>query len=283
MGSFCKDHHYSYSSTTTNSKLKNENLKIELISHDRRNTITSILHKKFAYFLDIYKLNRIVASHPLNRVGDDKQSSYFMSLSNNFFLRKEPASATMNSPINNLDSSSSGLVSSKKDLKSFDYFLGSNNLFNYFYNSLFNSIKISTNLNHADNFEIKSHVNISNYKSSLLNTVSSQFLPTGHSRNNFIHNSRFINSQNSQEKYIKILNYYYMNNYQQNIIYLNNLILAIIILFVLFSVLILLEENDNFYNLSAISYLLLVTFNLIIIIFSHNLTKQFLVYNRSVY
>lgn len=85
----------------------------------------------------------------------------------------------------------------------------------------------------------------------------------------------------NQEKYISYLNYYYLSNYQQNIIYLNNLILAIIILFVLFSVLILLEENDSFYNLSAITYLLLITFNLIIIIFAHNLAKQFLVYNRT--
>ena len=82
----------------------------------------------------------------------------------------------------------------------------------------------------------------------------------------------------NQEKYVHYLNYYYQINYHQNIIYYNNLLLALIILFVLFSLLILLEENETFYNLSAITFLLLVTFNLIILIFSHNLTKQFLVH-----
>lgn len=79
----------------------------------------------------------------------------------------------------------------------------------------------------------------------------------------------------NQEKYISYLNYYYHINYQQNLIYYNYLILALIILFVLFSVLVLLEENDAYYTLSAITFLLLITFNLIIIIFSHNFAKQF--------
>jgi hypothetical protein len=84
----------------------------------------------------------------------------------------------------------------------------------------------------------------------------------------------------NQEKYINFLNYYYQINYHQNIIYYNNLLLALIILFVLFSLLVLLEENDTFYNLSAITFLLLITFNLIILIFSHNLTKQFLIHKH---
>ena len=87
-----------------------------------------------------------------------------------------------------------------------------------------------------------------------------------------------LNLKLNQEKYIHYLNYYYQINYHQNIIYYNNLLLALIILFVLFSLLILLEENETFYNLSAITFLLLITFNLIILIFSHNLTKQFLIH-----
>jgi hypothetical protein len=73
-----------------------------------------------------------------------------------------------------------------------------------------------------------------------------------------------------------LVDYYYQNNYHQSIIYYNNLILALIILFILFSVLILIEEDDSFYNISAISFILLVTFNLVIIIFSHNFAKHFL-------
>lgn len=60
----------------------------------------------------------------------------------------------------------------------------------------------------------------------------------------------------------------------KQIIYYNNLILAIVIFFIIFSVLILLEDNDPYYNLSTITFLLLLTFNLIILIFSHNLVKQ---------
>lgn len=80
----------------------------------------------------------------------------------------------------------------------------------------------------------------------------------------------------NQEKYLSYLNQFHQASNQHNIIYFNNLILGLIVLLVLFSVLILLEENDSFYNISAISFLLQVTFNLIIIIFSHNLAKQFL-------
>ena len=83
------------------------------------------------------------------------------------------------------------------------------------------------------------------------------------------------NFENTDETFNK-LNFYYQSSTHQSTIYFNNLILGFIILFILFSVLILLEENDSFYNLSAISFLLLVTFNLLIIIFSHNLAKQFL-------
>lgn len=91
-------------------------------------------------------------------------------------------------------------------------------------------------------------------------------------------NANKLNLNLNQEKYIHYLNYYYQINYHQNVIYYNNLLLALIILFVLFSLLILLEENETFYNLSAITFLLLITFNLIILIFSHNLTKQFLIH-----
>jgi hypothetical protein len=88
------------------------------------------------------------------------------------------------------------------------------------------------------------------------------------------------NPRVNQEKYLNFLNFYYQINYHQNIVYYNNLLLALIILFVLFSLLILLEENETFYNLSAITFLLLITFNLIILIFSHNLAKQFLVHKH---
>lgn len=64
----------------------------------------------------------------------------------------------------------------------------------------------------------------------------------------------------------------------KQIIYYNNLILAIVIFFILFSTLILLEDNDPYYNLSTITFLLLLAFNLIILIFSHNLVKQFFHY-----
>jgi hypothetical protein len=102
---------------------------------------------------------------------------------------------------------------------------------------------------------------IGNYKNLTLFTIN---------KNQYLHNS--------QDSLIHFLNYYYQNNYSQNLIYYNNLILAAIILFILFSVLVLLEENENSsYNLSAIAFLLLVTFNLILIILSHNLTKQFIV------
>lgn len=79
----------------------------------------------------------------------------------------------------------------------------------------------------------------------------------------------------NKESLIHFLNYYYQNSYQTSLIYYNNLILAVVVLFILFSILIILEENDSFYNLSALSFLLLVTFNLILIIFAHNLAKQF--------
>jgi hypothetical protein len=59
------------------------------------------------------------------------------------------------------------------------------------------------------------------------------------------------------------------------IIYYNNLILAIVVFFILVSVLILLEDNDTYSSLSGITFLLLFTFNLLILVVSHTLTKQF--------
>lgn len=72
--------------------------------------------------------------------------------------------------------------------------------------------------------------------------------------------------------------YSYQSNYvyNQSIIYYNNLILALITLFIIFTIVILLEDNDQYYNLSTVVFLLLVTFNLIVLIFAHNLAKQFL-------
>ena len=60
----------------------------------------------------------------------------------------------------------------------------------------------------------------------------------------------------------------------KQIIYYNNIIIAIVIFFVIFSVFIILEDNDPYNNISTITFLLL-TFNLIILIFSHNLVKHF--------
>ncbi len=86
-----------------------------------------------------------------------------------------------------------------------------------------------------------------------------------------------------QEKKINYINDYYLNNYHQSVIYYNNLILALIILFVLFSILVLLEEDETYYNLSAISFILLITFNLMLLIVAHNLTKQLLTDQNSFY
>ena len=69
--------------------------------------------------------------------------------------------------------------------------------------------------------------------------------------------------------------YYAEEKLHKQIIYYNNLILAIVIFFIIFSVLILLEDNDPYYNISTITFLLLLTFNLIILFLSHNLSKQF--------
>ncbi len=65
------------------------------------------------------------------------------------------------------------------------------------------------------------------------------------------------------------------NKIHSQIIYYNNLILAIVVFFILVSVLILLEDSDNYSSLSGIAFLLLFTFNLVILIVSHTLTKQF--------
>jgi hypothetical protein len=96
-------------------------------------------------------------------------------------------------------------------------------------------------------------------------------------------NSLLVKNFYNQDNLINFLHYYYQNNYNTSIIYYNNLLLAIIVLFVLFSILILLEENDSFYNISAISFLLFITFNLVVIIFSHNLTKQFVIQKNYFY
>lgn len=94
--------------------------------------------------------------------------------------------------------------------------------------------------------------------------------------NYFNFNRQVINNEDLK-KNLNYFNYYIQKSYHQNIIYYNNLILALVILVILFSILVILEENDTFYNLSAIAFLLLITFNLIILIFSHNLAKQFLI------
>ena len=95
----------------------------------------------------------------------------------------------------------------------------------------------------------------------------------------YLYNSNSVESDSSleQENKINYLNYYFLNNYHHSIVYYNNLILALVVLFILFSVLVLLEEDESYYNLSAISFILLITFNLMLLIFSHNLAKQFLI------
>ncbi len=94
--------------------------------------------------------------------------------------------------------------------------------------------------------------------------------------NHFNFNPQILSNEDLR-KNLNQLNYYIQKSYHQNIIYYNNLILALVVLVVLFSILVILEENDTFYNLSAIAFLLLITFNLIILIFSHNLARQFLI------
>jgi hypothetical protein len=124
--------------------------------------------------------------------------------------------------------------------------------------------------------------NLNVIKSSIDNQqqqIQSQLPTVDHSslENRQNSNSLLVKNYYNQDNLINFLHYYYQNNYTTSIIYYNNLLLAIIILFVLFSILILLEENDSFYNISAISFLLFITFNLVLIIFSHNLTKQFVI------
>ena len=94
--------------------------------------------------------------------------------------------------------------------------------------------------------------------------------------NHFNFNPQLLSNEDLR-KNLNQINYFIQKNYHQNIIYYNNLILALVILVVLFSILCILEENDTFYNLSAIAFLLLITFNLIILICSHNLARQFLI------
>jgi hypothetical protein len=242
-------------------------LRFELISNEKRNTITSIIQKKLNFFIDIYRINRITSGHHHH--------------ANNELLKKQIASSTSTTTTTStspaLDSnsitppllaepSSTQLLGPRKILNS--YFLVENkNIFSYYYQNLFN-IKLTS-------LSLKTFTDTSNNRpcsSSCGSASTTRHIPTQHSLNTFNPN---------HDRFFSYLNYYYLNTYQQNIIYFNNLCLAIIILFVLFSVLILLEDNDSFANLSAITYLLLITFNLIIIIFSHNLAKQFLVYNRS--
>ena len=251
MDCFHRDHMIKSSSTSSSS-----NIRFELISNEKRNSITSIIQKKLSYFLSIYKINPIATGHHSD------------------LLKKQISSTTATVEVNSIAPSTSSVSSPSVGRPSklvSNYFLFENkNIFSYYYQSFldvkFTSLNVNTNNKHL----------YSNSKSGLYKVFSAnnkQYQSTSIS----VHNGPSTN----QERYLSYLNYYYLNTYQQNIIYLNNLILAIIILFVLFSVLILLEENDSFYNLSAITYLLLITFNLIIIIFSHNLAKQLLVYNRS--
>ncbi len=98
-------------------------------------------------------------------------------------------------------------------------------------------------------------------------------------------NSNFVEYDKSlnPEKNINYLNYYYLNNYHQSVIYYNNLVLALVFLFVLFSILVLLEEDETYYNLSAISFILLITFNLMLLIVAHNLAKQLFTDQNSFY
>ena len=86
--------------------------------------------------------------------------------------------------------------------------------------------------------------------------------------------------------------YYYLQtlNIHENIVYYNNLILGLIVLFLLFSLLVLFEENafsgafsnnnDNeessVYSWSTITFVLLNTFVFILIVFTHNFFKQFI-------
>lgn len=125
------------------------------------------------------------------------------------------------------------------------------------------------------------------YNPTLVDSLDIQKSASPPPHRNYLRNKRFqyLYSSNSvepdlaveQENKINYLNYYFLNNYHHSIVYYNNLILALVILFILFSVLVLLEEDESYYNLSAISFILLITFNLMLLIFSHNLAKQFLI------
>jgi positive regulator of sigma E activity len=63
---------------------------------------------------------------------------------------------------------------------------------------------------------------------------------------------------------------------QSNIIYYNNLILLIIVISILVSLFLISEDSNLFTNLTAISFLLIITFSLIVFILAHNLKLQFL-------
>ncbi len=70
--------------------------------------------------------------------------------------------------------------------------------------------------------------------------------------------------------------------FHNQIIYYNNFILVILIFFILISVFILLEDNEYSYtNISALTFVLLLTFNLVILIFAHNLAKHFFNYHTN--
>ncbi len=138
-----------------------------------------------------------------------------------------------------------------------------------------------------------------------------------HRRNDYAikaNSSYNVNNGHSQlnlaaAKYLHALsNYQIQSAYQQNIVYYNNLLIALAILFVLFTVLLLLEDNEAenrndtdetddaatdsehsttgahyHHNLSAISFLLFVTFNLLLIIFTHYSAKQLFRANASAF
>ena len=111
------------------------------------------------------------------------------------------------------------------------------------------------------------------------NTGLERYLPgSGYTRRLSTTYSRYYYSYHQQNQLL-------LNNYfNQSIVYYNNLILVLVLLFIIFTVLVLLEDTEQpYYNLSTIIFLLLVLFNLIILVFAHNVAKQFLLSKNLVY
>lgn len=71
-------------------------------------------------------------------------------------------------------------------------------------------------------------------------------------------------------------NYFYYFYEKDQTFFCNNIILAFVILFLLFLVLIFLEEHDSFLNLTIVSFLLQITFTLLLFILSHNFANNLL-------